>query len=81
VFTIFPKASAPFPGAKPHEEKTSGDNLGRRLILFVVSTGYQLIKYDSDHVMKKNNIFLGHSSPLTIAEGYILAKTPDDFTH
>jgi hypothetical protein len=63
VFTIFPKASAPFPGAKPHE------------------TGYQLIKYDSDHVMKKNNIFLGHSSPLTIAEGYILAKTPDDFTH
>ncbi|AWF51485.1 hypothetical protein HMPREF1502_2107 [Klebsiella sp. AS10] len=52
-----------------------------RLILFVVSTDYQLVKYDSDHVMKKNNIFSGHSSPFPTTEGYILAKTPDDFTH
>jgi hypothetical protein len=31
--------------------------------------------------MKKNNIISRHSSPLALAEGYILAKTPDDFTH
>ena len=52
-----------------------------RLVLFVVSTDYQLVKYDSDHVMKKNNIISRHSSPLALAEGYILAKTPNDFTH
>ncbi len=49
--------------------------------MFVVSSGFQLVKYDSDHVMKKNDIFSRHSSLLLIAEGYILAKTPDDFTH
>ncbi|STW13745.1 phosphogluconate repressor HexR, RpiR family [Klebsiella pneumoniae subsp. rhinoscleromatis] len=30
--------------------------------------------------MKKNNIISRHSSPLALAEGYILAKTPNDFT-
>ncbi|MCU7505976.1 hypothetical protein BVZ25_10880 [Klebsiella quasipneumoniae] len=61
--------------------KTFGDDLGIWLILLVVCTCFRSVKYDSDHVMKKNNIFSRHSSPLALAEGYILAKTPDDFTH
>ncbi|NYY80373.1 hypothetical protein DMH27_08660 [Raoultella planticola] len=48
---------AAIPGAKPHAEKSFGDNLGKRLNLFVLSTGFKLIKYDSDHVMKKTTFF------------------------
>ncbi|WP_227516338.1 hypothetical protein, partial [Klebsiella pneumoniae] len=45
-------------------------------LLFVVCTWFRSVKYDPDHVMKKNNIISRHSSPLALAEGYILAKRP-----
>jgi hypothetical protein len=81
VFTYFPKAFPSFAAVKPHRVKTFGDDLGIRPLLFVVCTWFRSVKYDSDHVMKKNNIISRHSSPLALAEGYILAKTPNDFTH
>ncbi len=45
---------------------------GRYCSLFVP---FRSVKYDPDHVMK-NNIISRHSSPLALAEGYILAKRP-----
>jgi hypothetical protein len=60
--------------------KTFGDDLGIGNIVRCLYR-FRSVKYDSDHVMKKNNIISRHSSPLALAEGYILAKTPDDFTH
>ncbi|RAU48273.1 hypothetical protein DBY68_012695 [Pseudocitrobacter sp. RIT415] len=56
-------------------------HLGKALILFVLSPCSRMQKFDVDHVMKKNNIFCCCLSPFINLEGYILAKTPADFTH